>query len=200
MPSDSVEATVAAVNTITESIGRDDSILPPNDLMFNSSITIDTGTNSFSVNVEPSLTNVSTIPSNQKITTHPSPLTDAIVGVSPDSLDTLGNSTSVDPTKSINQFTEDHLMNVDQIVAPDLAVSSEDNVLNSLGVNPLNVETLSLLQQLQPSGMVVSNENDDGTIPLILDDVTLLNIELGENMQIISLSDLDQTVVPPEVI
>lgn len=115
---------------------------------------------------------------------------------------------SIDPTAS-NALTSDQIITINAIdsvvstgqsetanhLISDHIVTSEDNVLNSITADKLTIDTISLLQQFHPT------DNDGESIPLILDDVTFLNIESsGENMQIISLADLDPSIIQTQVI
>lgn len=202
IPSESLEATVAAVNTITESTATEDAGGPPIDQIIRDHID-NIGT---AITIDPVISSNSLVTDDRAIINDPIIPTDSIV--TSDSIVTTGhmipsdsllNITPMDSTTTNDQpVITEHLV-TNQIVTTDSSVSTEDNVLTSITGDRLTIDTIALLQHLQPSGMVVSTDNDCETIPLILDDVTFLNIGSSENMQIISLTQLDSPVIQTQV-
>lgn len=207
MPSDSLEATVAAVNTITESIANDSSIISPSELMIrNHLVSIDnTINNDLGVALDPKSNTrvpISAVISRDHIVPMDSIVSsDQIGSANVINTDMVANNNSIVPAVTVeHSVANDDRISTHHTASSELTISTEENVLNSLSSSRIGVDTVSLLQQLQSSEIVISSEHDTESIPLILDDVTLLNIELtGENMQIISLSDLDSSIVQSQV-
>lgn len=215
VPSDSLEATVAAVKTITETIANGSSVIPSNQLMMRNHLvkisaaeTIDNSlTDHLGVAIDPKINNI-IVASDTRVPIstvgdHIVPM-DSIASSDPSTnatnINLVVNNNSVVPDVTNQSVTNAQLISTDITASSDLIVSTEENVLHSLSSESISVDTVSLLQQIQPSGIVISSENNTESIPLILDDVTLLNIELaGENMQIISLSELDSSIAQTQV-
>lgn len=208
-----MEATVAAVNTITDPVENVHPNISPNELMMgNNLITIDSSVNINNTvalgsssrndrNTIDSDSHGALLTANQIEPIGSMVSNDQVISAHMINTDSMVNDNLTEHTLTLHQsLSNDHLVSIEHMPTSDLTTRTEDNVLNSIAANKFTTDTVSLLQQLQPSSMVLSSENDSESIPLILDDVTLLNIELaGENMQIISLSDLESSIVQSQV-
>lgn len=162
-----------------------------------------------SLTVDSAIINNSSKATGNSVVTHPIiPTNSAIVQDSTISTESVVTRDCLVPTDSvitINPFdssicadqlvTTNHLVATNGLVSTDSTVPIDENVLTSITAEGLTIDTISLLQQFQPSRMVVSAENDSESIPLILNDVTFLNLESAEDhMPIISLSELDPAI------
>lgn len=211
---------MAAVNTITKPSENNNPNISPNELMvgdnlisINSSVNIDhTITDNLSIGLDSTSTinnpNISDCESHTALITadQNEPISSIVSDeqmISAHMINThsLVNENPPEHTLTLNRpVPTDRLVGIEHMPVSDLTSNTEDTVLNSIDANKLTADTVSLLQQLQPSEMILSSENAGESIPLILDDVTLLNIELaGDNMQIISLSDLESSLVQSQV-
>lgn len=190
--SEDVEAPVSAVDHITDHIASEDPIIIPNDLIVTDHlVTIDT-----SVAIDVTLVNEHT------------KATDTIITNSSNSNKSSINNASIttepiviqDPIITNNSDLRcDHSVSTDQIVMNGSKVALEVSALASMTTDIISRDKISLFQQFQSNG-IVSSGKDGGSIPLILDDVTFLNIEPSEeNLQIISLTELDPSLTQTEV-
>lgn len=191
MSSDSLEATAAAVNTIT--VTTDD--LAPDDRLITNHL----------VNLDQSVPENGIEGIHQALNTDSAVFTDTTTVATCEQLllsddivcSDVINSDSVITINQIGAHVADNHVDTSELVT---STTIDENVLSSLATDRLNIDAISLLQQLQPGEMMVSTEDDHDSIPLILDDVTFLNIETTEeNMQVISLTEFDPSIIQTQV-